>query len=73
MLTPLWFLGKAIEKLSTADIAVFVEGYEEARGCIIERECTSLYNIPSYVAFNNGTISKNRLAYELSYRRCAFI
>lgn len=55
---PLWFLGKAIEKLSTADIAVFVEGYEEARGCIVERECTSLYNIPSYIAFDNGPISK---------------
>lgn len=54
---PLWFLGKAIEKLSTADIAVFVEGYEEARGCRIERECAYEYDIPSYVASNAGVIT----------------
>lgn len=48
---PLWFLGKAIEKLSTADIAVFAEGYEDARGCRIEKECAEEYCIPSYIAY----------------------
>lgn len=54
---PLWFLGKSIEKLSTADIAVFVEGYADARGCRIERECAYEYDIPAYHASNDGVIT----------------
>lgn len=42
---PLWFLGKAIELLSTADIAYFASGWREARGCVIEHECAVKYNI----------------------------
>lgn len=42
---PLWFLGKAIELLSTADIAYFASGWKEARGCVIEHECAVKYNI----------------------------
>ena len=30
---PLWYLGKSLELLSTADIAYFAKGWEEARGC----------------------------------------
>ena len=33
---PLWFLGKSLELLSTADIAYFAKGWENARGCRIE-------------------------------------
>ena len=29
---PLWFLGKSLELLSTADIAYFADGWENARG-----------------------------------------
>lgn len=43
---PLWFLGKSIELLSTADIAFFTDGWEKARGCIIEHECAVRYGIP---------------------------
>ena len=42
---PLWFLGKSLELLSTADIAYFAQGWEEARGCRIEHECTVEYGI----------------------------
>ena len=42
---PLWFLGKSLELLSTADIAVFAKGWEEARGCRIEHECCVQYGI----------------------------
>lgn len=42
---PLWFLGKSLELLSTADIAVFALGWNEARGCIIEHECCIQYGI----------------------------
>jgi len=30
---PLWFLGKSLELLSTADVAYFAPGWDEARGC----------------------------------------
>lgn len=42
---PLWFLGKSIEMLSHADYAFFCEGWEDARGCVIEHECAEKYGI----------------------------
>lgn len=42
---PLWFLGKSLELLSTADIAYFAKGYEDARGCRIENQCAIEYGI----------------------------
>lgn len=42
---PLWFLGKSLELLSTADIAYFGEGWKEYRGCKIEHECAVQYGI----------------------------
>lgn len=43
---PLWFLGKSLELLSTADICLFVGDWENARGCRIEHECCVQYGIP---------------------------
>ena len=42
---PLWFLGKSLELLSTADIAYFAKGWEDARGCRIEYQCAIEYGI----------------------------
>ena len=42
---PLWYLGKSIEMLSTADVAIFAKGWEEARGCRIENTCAKEYDI----------------------------
>lgn len=42
---PLWFLGKSLELLSTADVAFFANGWEKARGCKIEYECAIAYGI----------------------------
>lgn len=42
---PLWFLGKSLELLSTADIVYFVSGWESARGCRIEHECAVAYGL----------------------------
>lgn len=42
---PLWFLGKSLELLSTADIAFFAKGWEDARGCRIENQCAVEYGI----------------------------
>lgn len=42
---PLWFLAKSLELLSTADVAYFAKGWENARGCRIENECAIEYSI----------------------------
>ena len=42
---PLWFLGKSLELLSTADIAYFAKGWEIARGCRIENTGAIEYGI----------------------------
>lgn len=42
---PLWFLGKSLELLSTADVAYFAAGWKDARGCRIEQECAKEYGI----------------------------
>lgn len=42
---PLWFLGKSLELLSTADIAYFAKGWEDARDCRIENQCAIEYDI----------------------------
>lgn len=43
----LWYLGRSVEKLSEANLAVFVNKcYMHTRGCKIERDCCKLYNIP---------------------------
>lgn len=43
---PLECLGKSIEILSGADIAVFANGWQDARGCRIERTAAFEYGIP---------------------------
>ena len=42
---PLWFLGKSLELLSTADVAYFAKGWDSARGCKIEHDCAVAYDI----------------------------
>ena len=42
---PLWFLGKSLEMLAGADLAVFASGWQDARGCRIEHDCAVAYGI----------------------------
>ena len=42
---PLWFLGKSLELLSTADCAYFAEDWKDYRGCKIEHEAAVNYGI----------------------------
>lgn len=44
---PLWFLGKSLELLSTADVAYFAKDWDKYRGCKIEHECVVQYGIES--------------------------
>ena len=45
---PLWFLGKSLQLLSTADVAYFAEGWKEYRGCRIEHTCAQEYGIMTF-------------------------
>lgn len=40
---PLWFLGESFKKLSEADVAYFIKGWDTARGCIMEHEAAERY------------------------------
>lgn len=42
---PLWYLGESLKLLSTADVAFFATGWENARGCKIEHTCAQQYGI----------------------------
>lgn len=42
---PLWFLGAAIQVLSIADVVIFCDGWQDARGCRIEHKCAVEYGI----------------------------
>ena len=42
---PLWFLGKSLELLSTADMAFFAKGWDGTRGCKLEHEACAAYGI----------------------------
>lgn len=46
---PLWYLGKSLELLSTADIAYFAPGWSEARGCRIENRCAKEYGVEKII------------------------
>lgn len=41
----LWYLGKSLELLSSADCAYFADGWKNYRGCKIEHECAVQYGI----------------------------
>ena len=42
---PLWYLGKSLELLSTADLCLFIGDWQNARGCRIEHMCCGQYGI----------------------------
>lgn len=47
---PLWFLGKSLELLSTADVAVFIGDWYDYRGCKMEYEACKEYGIETIIA-----------------------
>ena len=51
--TALWCLAKSLELLSTADVAYFAKGWEEARGCRIENTCAIEYGIDVIEDYSN--------------------
>ena len=51
--TALWWLAKSLELLSTADVAYFAKGWENARGCRIENICAIEYGIDVIEDYSN--------------------
>lgn len=51
---PLYYLSKSLELLATADVAIFAEGWREARGCRIEHECAEGYGVERIELLEEG-------------------
>lgn len=49
---PLWFLGKSLELLASADVAYFAKDWEKARGCKIENQCAVEYGIEAVECYD---------------------
>jgi hypothetical protein len=41
--SPIYYLGKSIEYMADADLVVFLSGWNEARGCLIEYKVATEY------------------------------
>lgn len=50
---PLMYLSKSLELLAQADIAYFGEGWQNARGCMIEYKCAVKYGIDKILTDGN--------------------
>lgn len=55
---PVWYLAKAIDKLSMATLAYFDEGWENASGCQIEHKICEEYKIKTIDYINLFTLEK---------------
>ena len=44
----LWWLGRAIQHLVDVDVIYFCKGWEESKGCRVEKYVASEYNIGTY-------------------------
>lgn len=49
---PLWCLGESLKKLSTADLAFFGKGWQDARGCRIEFASAIAYGIEFLIQYD---------------------
>ena len=41
----LWYLGKSLQIMATADIVIFADGWEDSIGCSIEYDCAMNYDL----------------------------
>lgn len=51
---PTYYLGKALQKLAGCDEAFFWGDWKKARGCMIEHEVCTLYDIPTISVERSG-------------------
>lgn len=51
---PLYAISESIKMMADADIICFAYGWENARGCMIEREVANMYLPNTTIIFDNG-------------------
>lgn len=56
-LGPIGYLGKSIQAMDKADVAIFLEGWDKARGCIIEHKVAQDYHVPQIYIYDNSSKS----------------
>lgn len=56
-LGPIGYLGKSIQAMDKADVAIFIEGWDKARGCIIEHKVAQDYHVPQIYIYDNSSKS----------------
>ena len=49
--SPMWFLAKSLEVMSTCHAVYFCKGWEKARGCKIEHDAAVAYGL--YIIYEN--------------------
>ena len=58
----LLYLGAAIIKLAQCDAVLFSNGWNNARGCVIEHEVCMQYGIPTFYISENKVLSQEKLS-----------
>lgn len=53
----LWWLGKSLELLAKADLAYFAKGWENYRGCRLERMACFRYGV-DFIIYDGGSYGK---------------
>ena len=58
--TNVWCLGDSIRSMAFANLVIFAPGWEEARGCMIEHDICTLYEIP-FIEMESSRKTKNKV------------
>lgn len=58
--TNVWCLGDSIRSMAFANLVIFAPGWEEARGCVIEHDICTLYEIP-FIEMESSRKTRNKV------------
>ena len=58
--TNVWCLGDSIRLMAFANLVIFAPGWEEARGCLIEHDICTLYEIP-FIEMETSRKTRNKV------------
>ena len=58
--TNVWCLGDSIRLMGFANLVIFAPGWEEARGCCIEHDVCTLYEIP-FIEMESSRKTRNKV------------
>jgi len=58
--TNVWCLGDSIRLMAFANLVIFAPGWEEARGCLMEHDICTLYEIP-FIEMESSRKTRNKV------------